>query len=121
MIIRILQQLSNHRLYILAHVPGLGQGRTITNRERHVQALGNGLGQERLPHSSWPEQQDVGLVQLHVVRLGVQDVAAVLVGRRRVRGAALLAVPGGGVLWLVEGHAQAVVLGQACDVQQVWK
>ena len=121
LVVGVLQQFGDHRLDVLADIASLRQRGAVADRERHVQTLGDRLRQQRLAHAGGAEQQDVGLVQLHVVRLGVEDVAAVLVrpGGRRLGGAPLLPAAAArrrAVLWLVESDAQAVVLSQPRDV-----
>ena len=124
LVVCVLEQFGDHRLDVLPHIARLRQRGAVADGERHVQALGDRLREQRLPHAGRPEQQDVGLVQLHAVCLGVQDVAAVLVwtGRRRLGSTAAPLVPTAGsctILRLVEGDSQAVVLRETGDVQQI--
>ncbi len=80
-----LQQLQDDVLDILAHVAGFGQGGGVHDGERHVQDLRQGLRHQGLAGAGGADQQNVGLLQLH---LGVAhavhvDPLAVVVDRHR--------------------------------------
>ena len=47
-VIALLQQLLNDVFDVFANVTGLGEGRRIGDRERHVQKPRQGLGEQRL-------------------------------------------------------------------------
>jgi len=52
-----LDQAQQDVLDVLADIPGLGQGCRVGNAERHVQDLGQGLGQERLAGAGGPTRR----------------------------------------------------------------
>lgn len=74
LIVRILQQFQDNTLDVLADIAGLRQCRTITNGKRHVQALGDRLGEQRLPRPGRSQHQQIALLQLQLVRLLVQQL-----------------------------------------------
>ena len=74
-----LDQLQEDVLDVLADVPGLGQRGGVGDRERDVQDLGEGLGEQRLAASGRAEQQDVRLLQLDVVLIGLHHLDALVV------------------------------------------
>lgn len=45
-IVGILQKFGNNRFYVLAYIPRLGQGGTVTDGEGHIQASSQSLGQQ---------------------------------------------------------------------------
>ena len=61
-----LQQLQDDVLDVLAHVAGFGQGGGVHDGERHVQDLGQRLRHQGLAGAGGADQQDIGLLQLHV-------------------------------------------------------
>jgi hypothetical protein len=77
--VRGLDQLEEDVLHVLAHVAGLRQRGGVGDRERHVEDLGQRLGQQRLAAAGGPEQQDVGLLQLEVLVLGLHHLDALVV------------------------------------------
>ena len=62
-----LDQLEEDVLDVLADVARLGQRRGIGDRERDVEDLGEGLGEQRLAAAGRAEQQDVRLLQLDLL------------------------------------------------------
>jgi len=64
-----LKQLQDDVLNIFTNVTGLGQGRGIGHRERHIQDPGERLRQQRLAATGRPYQEDVGFRQFHIVVL----------------------------------------------------
>ena len=80
-----LEQLQDDVLHIFAHVAGFGEGGGVHNGEWHVQDLGQGLRQQRLAGAGGPDQQDIGLLQLHlaVAHAVHVDALAVVVDRHR--------------------------------------
>src|SRR5712664_1489170 len=83
-IVRRLQQTQNNILDVLAHVAGLGQCRRVGDGEGHVEHLGEGLGEEGLAGAGGPDEEDVGLLQLHLPRFGAGlDALVVVVDRDR--------------------------------------
>ena len=80
-----LQQLQDDVFDVLAHVAGFGQRGGVDNGERNIQNLRQRLRHQRLAGAGGADQQDVGLLQLH---LGVAhavhvDPLAVVVDRHR--------------------------------------
>ena len=66
---RRLQQLEDDVLDVLADVAGLGQGRGVDDGEGHGQEPRQRLGQQRLARAGRPDEQDVRLLDLDVVRV----------------------------------------------------
>jgi hypothetical protein len=60
-----LDQFEQDVLDVLADVAGFGERRRIRDGERHIEHLGQRLGQVGLAAAGGPEHQDVGLGQLH--------------------------------------------------------
>ena len=67
-VVRVLQQLEQDVLDVLADVAGFGQRGRVADRERHVEDPRQRLGQQRLARAGRPDQQHVALVDLDVVR-----------------------------------------------------
>ena len=65
-----LDQLQQNVLDVLAHVTRLGQHGGVGDRERNVQDLGKGLGQQGLARTGGAQEQDVGLGDLHFLVAG---------------------------------------------------
>ena len=83
-VVGVLQELQDDVLNVLADIAGLGEGRGVGHREGHVENAGQRLGQQRLAAAGRPDQQDVGLGELHVVVLGgVVEALVVVVHRNR--------------------------------------
>ena len=79
-----LEQLQDDVLDVLADIAGLGQGRGVGHRERHVEDPGQGLGEQGLARAGRADQQDVGLRQLDVVVLRrVGEPLVMVVDRNR--------------------------------------
>src|SRR5204863_6553097 len=55
------EQRLDDALDILADVAGLGERGRIRDRERHIELLGEGLGEQRLTGAGRADQQDVAL------------------------------------------------------------
>ncbi len=77
-VVRGLDELEQDVLDVFTDVAGLGEGRGIRYRERHVEALGEGLGEIGLAAAGRADQQDVRLRDLDVVddRIGRGDGVA---------------------------------------------
>src|SRR5713226_1716936 len=75
----VLEQLQDDVLDVLADVARFGQGRGVHNGEGHLEHARERLRQQRLAGTGGPDQQDVGLGQLHVTRLAVQENPLVVV------------------------------------------
>ena len=80
---------------VLAHVPGFGQGGGVHDGERHIQDPGQGLGQQGLAGAGGPDQQDVGLGQLHLAGALLVHLDALVV--------------------VVDGHRQLLLGGVLAD------
>ena len=65
--IRGLEQLEQDVLHVLAHIAGLGQRGGVGDGEGHAQHLGQRLREEGLAGAGGADEQDVALLQLHVV------------------------------------------------------
>ena len=82
-VVGVLEQLDQDVLHVLAHVARLGQRGGVGNGERHLEHPGQGLGQERLASARGADEQDVGLVDLHVLRTrigrGVENALVMVV------------------------------------------
>ena len=74
-----LDELEQDVLDVLADVAGFGQRGRVGDRERHVEDLGQRLGQQRLAAAGRAQQQDVGLLQLDVVLIGLHHLHALVV------------------------------------------
>jgi hypothetical protein len=82
----VLQQLHDDVLDVLADVARLGQRGRVRDCERHVEDLGQGLGEQSLAAAGRAEQQDVRLAQLDVFRADPGlDALVVIVNRDRER------------------------------------
>ena len=80
--IRRLQQLEQDVLHILTDIAGLGERGRIRNGKRHVEHLGQRLGEERLTAAGRSDEQDVALLQLDVtVLIAAQDALIVVIHR----------------------------------------
>ncbi len=78
-----LQQFQDDILDVLADIAGFGQGGGIHDGERNVQHPRQRLRQQRLAGTRGPDQQNVGLGQLHLaVALAVHVDALVMVVNR---------------------------------------
>ncbi|CAB4869296.1 unannotated protein [freshwater metagenome] len=84
-----LDELQQNVLDILAHVAGLGERRGVRYSERHVEQPGQCLCEVGLAAARRPEQQDVGLLQFHIVttadgaaRLELDPLVVVVDGHR---------------------------------------
>jgi hypothetical protein len=71
-----LNQLEENVLHVLAHVSGLGEGGGVGDGERHVEHLGQRLGQVGLAATGGAEHQDVGFGQLNGLTTGVAGLIA---------------------------------------------
>ncbi len=74
-----LDQAQQDILHILADVAGLGQGRGIGDTERHVQDTGQRLRQQSLAAAGGTDQQNIALMQLHLVDLHTRGHTLVVV------------------------------------------
>jgi hypothetical protein len=105
-----LQQLEDDVLHVLTDVTGLGEGRGVYDGKGHVQHLGQGLCQKRLARSGRPDEQDVGLGQLHLagpLPVHMDALVVVVNGNRQLLLGLLLADD-----VLVEEHFDFLRLGQ---------
>ena len=80
--VRGLDEAQQDVLDVLADVAGLGQARRIGDAERHVEDLGQRLGEERLAAAGRADEQDVRLPELDIVdRVAGVDALVVVVDR----------------------------------------
>ncbi len=79
-----LDQAQQDVLHILADVTGLGQGRGIRDRKRHVEKAGQRLREQGLAATGRTDEHDIALGQFHVVGTGLgRDPLVVVVHRYR--------------------------------------
>ena len=62
-----LDQAQENVLDILADVPGLGEGGRVSDRKGNIEQLGKRLRQQGLTAAGWADEQDVALLELHIV------------------------------------------------------
>ena len=79
--VRGLQQTQQDVLHIVAYVAGLRQGGGVRDGEGHLQDPGQGLGKQRLAGAGGAQQQDVALLELHVLIPAEVDALVVVVHR----------------------------------------
>jgi len=79
--VRGLEQPQQDVLHIVAHIAGLRQGGGVRNGEGHLQNPGQCLGEQRLAGTGGPQQQDVALLQLHILVPAEVDPFVVVVHR----------------------------------------
>ena len=110
-----LDQLQQDVLDVLADVAGLGQRGRVGDRERHVEDLRQRLREQRLAAAGRAEQQDVRLLQLDVVLVGLHhlDALVVVVDGDRQRPLGLLLADD----VLVQDVVDLARLGEVLDVE----
>ena len=74
-----LDQLEQDILHVLAHVASLSQGGGVGNSKRHVEHLGQSLGQQGLAGTGGTQHQHVRFLQLHAGLLAGEDALVVVV------------------------------------------
>src|SRR5690606_21912339 len=80
--VRGLEQTDQDVLDVFTDVAGLGQRRRVRDRERDLEDPRERLGEERLPRTGRPDQQDVRLLELDVVEHTLMvDALVVIVDR----------------------------------------
>ncbi len=84
-VIRRLKQAEQNVFHIVADVARLGERGRVRDGERHLEDAGERLGKERLAAAGGAEQQDVALLQLHVVVAAEEDALIVVVDRHGQR------------------------------------
>ena len=62
-----LDQAQQDVLDILTDIPGLGERGGVGDRERHIEQVGERLGQQRLAAAGRADEQDVALLELDIV------------------------------------------------------
>src|SRR5699024_1935051 len=62
-----LQQLEQDIFYVLANITSLSQGSRVSNRKRNIQHARKCLCEVGLTGTGWPQHQDIGLGNLHVL------------------------------------------------------
>ena len=81
-IIRVLNQPQEDVLHILANVARFRQAGGVGNGKGHVEDLGQGLGQEGFAAAGGTHQEDIGLLQFHIlIGIGGADAFIVVVHR----------------------------------------
>ena len=84
--IRRLQQPEQDVLDVLSHIAGLGQRRRVRDGEGDVQHPGHGLGKQSFAAAGGADEQNVALLQLHiVVRVAEADALVVVIDRHAQR------------------------------------
>ena len=68
-------------LHVVAHVAGLGQGGGVGDGKGHLQDLGQGLGQQGLAGAGGAQEQDVALLELHILVAAEENPLIVVVNR----------------------------------------
>jgi hypothetical protein len=63
-----LEQAAQDALHVLSHVAGLGEHGGVGDGEGHVEHAGDGLGQQGLATAGLTDQDDVALLDLHIVQ-----------------------------------------------------
>ena len=54
-------------LDVLTHIPRLGEGGRVSNGKRHIEKSRQGLSHQRLAGASWPDHENVRLLELDLV------------------------------------------------------
>ena len=82
-IVAVAEQAHQALFHVRAHIPARGELRAVLDMERDVQQLREGLDEVRLAAARLSEQDDVGLLQLHVAgaQQAVRHALVVVVGR----------------------------------------
>ena len=83
--VRRLKQPEQDILHILTDVAGLGERGGVRDGERHVQDLGQRLGEQCLAGAGRANEQDVALLQLHIGLLRKINALIVVIDRHRQR------------------------------------
>ena len=81
--IRSLQKSEQDVFDVLAHIAGLGQRGRVRDGERHIQDLGQRLGEQRLAGAGGADEQNVALLQLHVGVVLEINALIVVIDRHR--------------------------------------
>ena len=76
-----LHQSQEDVLHVVAHISGLGEGSGVGDGEGHLQNPGQGLGEQGLAAARRPHEQDVALLELHVLPAAEVDALIVVVDR----------------------------------------
>ena len=75
----ILQQANERSLYVFAHIAGFGQGGSVHYGEGYLEKLGNRASEQRLARTGGTHQQDIALLDLHIVFVDLLQHALVMV------------------------------------------
>ena len=78
-----LDQTQEDVLHVVAHVARLGEGGGVGDGEGHLQHPGQGLGEQGLAAASGAHEQNVALLELHVVAAAEIDALVVVIYRHR--------------------------------------
>mgnify|MGYP000588664035 CR=1 FL=1 len=76
-----LHQTKQDVLHVVAHIARLGQSGGVGNGEGHLQDSGQGLGKQGLAAAGGAHEQDVALLELHILRASKIDALVVVVHR----------------------------------------
>ena len=76
-----LDQTQQDVLHVVAHVARLGKGGGVGDGEGHLQHPGQGLGKQSLAAAGGAHEQDVALLQLHILRSTEVNALIVVVHR----------------------------------------
>ena len=68
-----LDQPGEQALHVLADVPGFGQAGRIADDQRDIQVGSQTADEVGLPRTRGTDQEDVGLLDSHIVQVGVGD------------------------------------------------
>src|SRR5215472_5902031 len=92
-VVGVLQQGEDDVFNVFADVAGLGKRGRIGDREGNLEKAREGLCEQSLAYSGWPDEQDVGLLKLDVAgdHLRVDSLVVVVDGNREYFFGALLA------------------------------
>ena len=83
-VVGILQEAYEERLYVFSYVTCFCQGSCIHNSKWHFQQFGNRAGKESLTRTRRTYEQDIALLYLYaVVILGLEDTLVVVIYRNR--------------------------------------
>ena len=76
-----LHQAQQDVLHVIPHIAGFGQGGGVRDGKGNLQNLGQGLGQQRLSAAGGAQQEDVALLQLHIVPAAKVNALIMIVNR----------------------------------------
>ena len=118
-VIGVLQQPQDDVLHVLADIAGFGQRRGIGDAERHIENLGERLGEQRLAGAGRADQQDIALLDLDIgERIRLKRGRGV--GRRRaLQDALVMIVHRDGERLLREVLPDDILVERAADLRRL--